>query len=159
MTTSPGPVVAEPSSGALTVPAAEPFRLGSERWLLTAIALGAMLAPLNSTMIAVALPEIQHSFGVSVTATSWLVTLLPGGDGGRATDRRPARRSIGAAAGLSLRVGLVRGCLGRVRLCPNLAVLIIFRTQQALAGALSFPMARPWCAKRCRKRAGPPHTA
>lgn len=34
-----------------------------------------MLAPLNSTMIALALPEIQHAFGVSVTATTWLVTL------------------------------------------------------------------------------------
>src|SRR4051794_6994015 len=139
MTTSPGPVVAEPSSGALTVPTAEPFRLGSERWLLTAIALGAMLAPLNSTMIAVALPEIQHSFGVSVTATSWLVTLylaaMAAGQpiGGRLGDQL-GRRPV-YLFGLAWFAIASAGCA----FAPNLAVLIIFRTQQALAGALSFP--------------------
>ena len=45
------------------------------RWLLPAIAIGTTLAPLNSTMIAVALPDIQRAFGVSVTATALLVTL------------------------------------------------------------------------------------
>jgi len=139
MTTPPGPVVAEPSSGALTIPAAEPFRLGSERWLLTAIALGAMLAPLNSTMIAVALPEIQHSFGVSVTATSWLVTLylaaMAAGQpiGGRLGDQL-GRRPV-YLFGLAWFAIASAGCA----FAPNLAVLIIFRTQQALAGALSFP--------------------
>ncbi len=45
------------------------------RWLLPAIAIGTTLAPLNSTMIAVALPDIQRAFSVSVTATASLVTL------------------------------------------------------------------------------------
>ncbi|MCC6791906.1 MAG: MFS transporter, partial [Thermomicrobiales bacterium] len=48
---------------------------GASRWLLPAVAIGTTLAPLNSTMIAVALPEIQRAFDVSVTATAWLVTI------------------------------------------------------------------------------------
>jgi MFS family permease len=47
----------------------------SARWLLLTVAVGTTLAPLNSTMIAVALPNIQEAFGVSVTATAWLVTI------------------------------------------------------------------------------------
>jgi predicted MFS family arabinose efflux permease len=47
----------------------------SERMLLLAIAIGTTLAPLNSTMIAVALPDIQRAFDVSVTATASLVTI------------------------------------------------------------------------------------
>ena len=39
------------------------------------VAIGITLAPLNSTMIAVALPDIQEAFDVSVTATAWLVTI------------------------------------------------------------------------------------
>ena len=112
---------------------------GKSRWLLPAIAIGTTLAPLNSTMIAVALPEIQHSFNVSVTATAWLVTLylvaMAVGQpiGGRLGDlygRRPVYMS-----------GLIWFAIASIgcAFAPNLWVLIIFRTQQALAGALSFP--------------------
>lgn len=109
------------------------------RWLLPAIALGTTLAPLNSTMIAVALPAIQRSFNVSVTATAWLVTLylvaMAVGQpiGGRLGDlhgRRPVYLLGLAWFGLAS-----AGCA----LAPNLGLLIVFRTQQALAGAMSFP--------------------
>ena len=61
-----------PAANASTVPT-----LGApERWLLPAIAIGTTLAPLNSTMIAVALPDIQQALGVSVTATAALVSSL-----------------------------------------------------------------------------------
>ena len=90
-----------------------------ERLLLRAIAIGTTLAPLNSTMIAVALPDIQRAFGVSVTATASLVTLylvaMAVGQpiGGRLGDL------YGTAPGLSARADLVRGRLGRVRLRPE----------------------------------------
>ena len=45
-----------------------------EGLLLVVVALGAVLAPLNSTMIAVALPSITTDLGVGVAATGWLVT-------------------------------------------------------------------------------------
>lgn len=109
------------------------------RWLLLAIAIGTTLAPLNSTMIAIALPEIQRAFAVSVTATAWLVTLylvaMAVGQpiGGRLGDlygRRPVYMAGLAWFGLAS-----AGCA----VAPNLEFLIFFRMQQALAGAMSFP--------------------
>ena len=45
-----------------------------ERKLLVAVALSAILAPLNSTMIAVALPGIVDDLGASFASATWLVT-------------------------------------------------------------------------------------
>ena len=42
--------------------------------VVAAVALGTVLAPLNTTMIAVALPQIADDFDVSVGTVSWLVT-------------------------------------------------------------------------------------
>ena len=59
----PKPGFADPESVGLPVPA------------LTGMLLAASLAPLGSTMIAVALPRIGHDIGVEVsTLTPWLVT-------------------------------------------------------------------------------------
>src|SRR5918997_241249 len=49
-------------------------RLFSERAVLATAALGTMLMPLNSTMIAVALPDIVDDLDVSVASTAWLVS-------------------------------------------------------------------------------------
>ena len=109
------------------------------RWLLPAIAIGTTLAPLNSTMIAVALPDIQRGFGVSVTATASLVTIylvaMAVGQpiGGRLGDLFGRRRVY--LAGLVWFAVASAGCA----FAPSLPWLIAFRTQQALAGALSFP--------------------
>ncbi len=109
------------------------------RWLLPAIAIGTTLAPLNSTMIAVALPEIRNAFGVSVTATTWLVTLylvaMAAGQpvGGRLGDLYGRRRVY--LIGLAWFGIASAGCA----FAPSLEWLIVFRTQQALAGTLSFP--------------------
>ena len=110
-----------------------------ERWLLLAIGLGTTLAPLNSTMIAVALPNIQDTLNVSVAQTTWLVTLylacMAVGQpiGGRIGDLIGRRRLY--LIGL-LWFGLASAACA---LAPNLEVLIVFRAQQAVAGALTFP--------------------
>jgi EmrB/QacA subfamily drug resistance transporter len=110
-----------------------------ERLLLPAIAIGTTLAPLNSTMIAVALPDIQRGFGVSVTATASLVTIylvaMAVGQpiGGRLGDLYGRRRVY--LLGLVWFAVASAGCA----FAPSLPWLIVFRTQQALAGALSFP--------------------
>jgi len=108
--------------------------------LLTA-ALAVMLVPLNSTMIAVAIPDIARDFGGDAGSATWLVSgyliamasLLPlAGKLGDRFGRRPlilgglawfAAASLGAA------------------LAPSLPVLIAFRLLQAVAGALTFPNA------------------
>ena len=51
-----------------------PNGVPSERLLLSAVAFGAVLAPLNSTMIAVALPDIRSEFALSHTAIAWLIS-------------------------------------------------------------------------------------
>ncbi len=109
------------------------------RLLLLAIAVGTTLAPLNSTMIAVALPEIGGVFGVSITATSWLVTaylvVMAAGQpiGGRLGDLY-GRRKVYLAGLIGFGIASI-GCA----FAPGLVWLILFRTMQALAGALTFP--------------------
>jgi MFS family permease len=46
----------------------------SERAVLATVALGSMLVPLNSKMIAVALPRLVDAFDASLGSVSWLVT-------------------------------------------------------------------------------------
>ncbi|MDQ2682917.1 MAG: MFS transporter [Chloroflexota bacterium] len=134
---SPAPPAAVASRGK-PVPA-DAAAASQARWLLLTVAVGTTLAPLNSTMIAVALPDIQLAFGVSVTATAWLVTIylvaMAVGQpiGGRLGDLYGRRRVY--LFGLAWFAVASAGCA----FAPSLPVLILFRTQQALAGALSFP--------------------
>ncbi len=46
---------------------------GSETAILVTVGLATMLAPLNSTMIGVALPEIMGEFATDLRTGSWLV--------------------------------------------------------------------------------------
>lgn len=110
-----------------------------DRALLVAIALSSMLAPLNSTMIAVALPRLITELQTNVAAASWLVTsyliamatLQP--IAGKLGDRWGRRALILG--------GLV--CFGAASLAatwaPNLPLLIGFRLLQAISGAIAIP--------------------
>ncbi|MEZ4617377.1 MAG: MFS transporter [Caldilineaceae bacterium] len=114
-------------------------RFSSEVQLVGAIALVTMLAPLNSTMIAIALPSIADNFHVGVSTASILVptylfimaVLQPfaGGLGDRLSRRRLILTSLVifglASAGAALSF--------------NMPMLIGFRLLQALAGAMAFP--------------------
>lgn len=107
--------------------------------IVLTIVLGTMLVPLNSTMIAVALPELIDGFHASLGSVGWLVTgyliamasLQPvGGNLGDRLGRRPLL--LGGLAWFAV------ASLG-AGLAPNLPLLIVFRIQQAVAGALVFP--------------------
>jgi MFS family permease len=108
----------------------------AQRAVLTSIALGGMLVPLNSTMIAVALPDIMQAFGVPMSTAGWLVTAY-----------------LITMAGLQLVTGQLGGRFGRRRLVlnglvyfglasllaalsPSLWVLLFARVQQAVAGSI-----------------------
>ena len=113
--------------------------LAQERALLATVALSTMLAPLNSTMIAVALPQIMAEFGAQATSAGWLVTsylivmaaLQP--VAGKLGDRLGRRRLIlGGLLGFGL------ASLSSA-FAPNLPVLIALRSLQAIAGALALP--------------------
>ncbi len=111
----------------------------AELRILLTVALGMMLVPLNSTMIAVALPVVITALKVGVASAGWLVigylvamaSLQP--ITGKIGDRLGHRRIV--------LVGLV--CFGLISLgaalASNLWVLLLFRTLQAVAGALIIP--------------------
>ncbi|MBF6599798.1 MAG: MFS transporter [Dehalococcoidia bacterium] len=107
--------------------------------LLALSALGAVIAPLNSTMIAVALPEIRREFGLSHALAGWLISgyLIA------MAVTQPVGGSLGDQVGRErvLRWGLV-GCLvfslGAMA-APTFAVLVSFRIAQAVAAAVLIP--------------------
>ncbi|MGH8070846.1 MAG: MFS transporter [Candidatus Entotheonellia bacterium] len=111
----------------------------AERSVVLTVALGTMLAPLNSTMIAVAMPEVMDEFHVGLGSAGWLVTayLIA------MASFQPVAGKIGDRVG---RRRLVLGglmCFGLASLAatvaPHLWVLIALRVLQAVAGALIVP--------------------
>ena len=107
--------------------------------LLTTAALGGVLAPLNSTMLAVALPEIRGDFSVGHSAIGWLVSAYliamavaqpVGGRLGDQLGRATVFRS-GLVAFLVLSVAAA--------FAPNFGALVALRTGQALVGAAIIP--------------------
>jgi EmrB/QacA subfamily drug resistance transporter len=111
----------------------------SERGVLVTVALATMLAPLNSTMIAVALPQIIREFQTDVASAGWLVTayliamasLQP--VAGKLGDRLGRRRLIlGGVTGFGI------ASVGAA-FATSLAVLLFFRVMQAVMGAIALP--------------------
>jgi EmrB/QacA subfamily drug resistance transporter len=114
-------------------------RAPAEYAVVAAVALGAMLAPLNSTMIAVALPRLAADLGADAVASTWLVTayliimaaLQP--VAGKLGDRLGRRwLLLGGIAGFGLT------SLGAA-FAASMPLLILLRSLQAVAGALAFP--------------------
>ncbi len=108
-------------------------------WVLIAVALTTMLAPLNSTMIGVALPQITGEFNSNLAQSSWLIiayliamaSLQP--VTGKLGDRFGHRRLI--LGGL---VYFAVASLGAAT-ATSLMGLLFFRIQQAIAGAIALP--------------------
>jgi EmrB/QacA subfamily drug resistance transporter len=114
-------------------------RPADERAAVATVALAAMLAPLNSTMIAVALPGLMAEFGAGMASAGWLVTgyliamaaLQP--VAGKLGDRLGRRGMIlgGVAAFGAASLGAATA--------SGLSALVVFRVLQAAAGAVAFP--------------------
>jgi MFS family permease len=107
---------------------------------LIGLGLSAMLVPLGSTMIAVALPGIGADFHRAPSElTQWLVnsylvvSLLALGPGGKLGDRWGCRKALHAG---QLIFGA--GCLVAI-LWPSFATLVASRVMMALGGALMVP--------------------
>jgi len=109
-------------------------------WLLIALSsLGAVLAPLNSTMVAVALPEIRREFALSHATVGWLVSgyliamAVAQPIGGRLGDQLGRARVY--------RAGLIAFLVFSVAtsFSPNFATLVVLRIAQAVAGAVLMP--------------------
>src|SRR6185295_4474147 len=100
------------------------------------VASGAVLVPLNSTMLAVALPSIMDDFGIDAATVSTLVTLYLG----TVTIALLASGSLGDRYGQRrvFLVGVVAFAVSSLiaALAPSFAVLTLARVLQALSGAL-----------------------
>jgi len=123
-----------------TAPAGAQAPHAQRYWLLlTTVALGNVLAPLNSTMLAVALPEIRDDFHLSHAEIGWLVSAyliamaVAQPIGGDLSDRLGRRRV--------LRFGLIGFLVLSLAAAaaPNFWLLIAFRTAQAIVGAVVIP--------------------
>jgi EmrB/QacA subfamily drug resistance transporter len=118
----------------LAVPDVPRYRL-----LLATVSFGSIIAPLNSTMLAVALPEIRDDFDVGHAAIAWLVSAyliamaVAQPIGGRIGDQLGRARVFrgGLIAFLSLSVAAA--------FAPTFETLLVLRTGQALVGAAVIP--------------------
>ncbi len=115
---------------------------GTSRRLLVALALSSALAPLNSTMLAVALPAIGRAFGHAVPTlthalvTSYLVASITlQSAGGALGDRVGHRRALAWGQWVFL-AGSVLGALA-----PELGTLVLSRVLMAAGGAVIVPSA------------------
>jgi EmrB/QacA subfamily drug resistance transporter len=107
--------------------------------LLALSSLGTILAPLNSTMVAVALPDIRDEFSLSHGAVAWLVSgylivmAVVQPIGGRLGDQIGRERVYQGG----LLVFLVLALL--TPFAPNFPALVTLRIAQAAAGAALIP--------------------
>lgn len=114
---------------------------GFDRKLLAPLVSGAVLNPINSTIIAVALVPIGASLGAPASATAWLISSLYLATAvgqpvvGRLIDMYGPRRLFLPATAL---VG-VAGVIGT--LAPNLTVLIIARVILGFGTCAGYPAA------------------
>jgi EmrB/QacA subfamily drug resistance transporter len=107
--------------------------------VLAPVALGTMLAPLNSTMIAVAIPSLLEDFDRSLAWGSWIVTsylvamaaVQP--LGGALGDRYGRRGLFLIGLALFLVATVVAALSWRIE------VLLVARTVQAISGAAAIP--------------------
>lgn len=107
--------------------------------LLLTVCLGGILAPLNSTMLAVALPELRRDFGVGHAEIAWLVSAyliamaVAQPLGGRLGDQLGRAQVFRVGLLLFLVLSLAAAA------APSYLLLILFRTGQALVGAAVIP--------------------
>ncbi|BCJ87583.1 MFS transporter [Effusibacillus dendaii] len=114
---------------------------GEKRYLLllTTVALGTMLNPLNSSMIAIALARLQEEFHLTFSDASWLISTyyLASGIGqpvmGKLSDIYGQKRLFLWGLFLIAAASLL------APLSPNFGWLLVFRIVQAIGSSTLFP--------------------
>jgi MFS family permease len=130
---------------------------GFGRRFVIAVSTGSVLNPINSSIIAVALVAIGHTFGAGAAATTWLVSALYLATAigqpamGRLADQAGPRRVY--LAGLALVAA--GGVLGW--LAPSLGVLVAARVILGLGTSAAYPAAMAMVRAQARRlRTDPP---
>ena len=105
-------------------------------WLMISIGLGILLNPLNSSMVSIAIPKVQHAFQLDFTAVSWIIfsfyiaSAIAQPVMGKVSDLF-GRRIIFLA-------GLVVAFIASLcaALSPNFGWLIVFRVVQSIGTSM-----------------------
>lgn len=124
-----------------------PTRPVSRRRIAISAGAAALLAPLNSTMIAVALPAIRSEFDVGVVAVTWLVTsylvavAITQPVGGRLAD------ALGTLTVLRIGLGGMVVLSAAAAAAPTFELLVAARGIQGIAAALLIPSATAYLRK------------
>ncbi len=108
---------------------------------LVALMTGTMLAPLNSSMVAVALHPVQQDFGVSLAEATWVVTIFYL----TACVAQPAMGRLAALVGpralFTAGMALATVAAAAAPFAPDLGVLVLCRALLAVGISTSFPCA------------------
>ncbi|WP_341417102.1 MFS transporter [Paenibacillus filicis] len=108
-------------------------------WLITAIALGTMLNPLNTSMIAVAFSRLQEEFEVGYSAISWLIATYYVAS----AVAQPVMGKLGDLFGRKrlflIGLGLVTLSSMLAPLSTSIGWLMAFRVIQAIGTSALFP--------------------
>lgn len=105
-------------------------------WLMISVGLGILLNPLNSSMVSVAIPELQHAFHLNFTAVSWIIISFYISSAvaqpvmGKASDLF-GRRKIFL---LGLTTALLASCVAP--LSPSFGWLVAFRIVQSIGTSM-----------------------
>ncbi|MFC5448653.1 MFS transporter [Paenibacillus aestuarii] len=105
-------------------------------WLMISVGLGILLNPLNSSMVSVAIPRLQHAFQLDYTAVSWIIfsfyiaSAIAQPVMGKASDLF-GRKKIFLAG---LIVSFVASLLAP--LSANFGMLIVFRIVQSIGTSM-----------------------
>jgi len=116
-------------------------RLGFGRRFVSAVAFGSVLNPVNSSIIAIALVAIGHTFAVGSRTTAWLVSALYLATAigqptmGRLADRLGPRRVYLAGSGLVV----VGGVIGWA--ATSFGILVAARVIIGLGASAAYPAA------------------
>jgi MFS family permease len=112
---------------------------GSDRAIVATVALTTMLSPLNTSMVPVALSELQRALDASPHAVAWLLTVfaLASAVGhpvaGAVADRVGPRRVLVTGLAISSASGLAAAYV------TSLWQLVVVRAVQALGASTAFP--------------------
>lgn len=111
--------------------------MNARSWrLMIAVGMGILLNPLNSSMVAVALPSLQEEFRLDFTAVSWIIfsfyiaSAIAQPVMGKASDMFGRRRIFLAGLIVSFVASLLAA------LSPNFGWLIVFRLIQAIGTSM-----------------------
>ncbi|MEV4392856.1 MFS transporter [Nonomuraea sp. NPDC049607] len=135
-------------------PDSEPGQAPFGPRFVTAVSVGSLLNPINSSIIAIALVPIAHHFGVGADATSWLVSglYLATAIGqpvlGRLADRLGPRR-VYLAGLVTVAAG---GLLGYW--APTLGLLVAARVLIGLGTSAAYPAAMSMVRRRSERSGG-----